>query len=58
MMADRGLCYMQLIRSAREAAGLDNPDKVAKLTQVHERSLSLEKSTLYKFAEHRERRPG
>jgi hypothetical protein len=47
-----------LIRGAREAAGLDNPDKVAKLTQVHERSLSLEKSTLYKFAERRERRPG
>ena len=37
MMADRGLRDVQLIRGAREAAGLDDSDEVAKLAQVHGR---------------------
>ena len=41
MMADRGLRHMQLIRSARQAAGLDDADEVAKLAQVHGRPLLL-----------------
>jgi hypothetical protein len=35
MMADRGLGNMQLIRGAREAAGLDDSNEVTKLAQVH-----------------------
>ena len=35
MMADRGLRDVQLIRGARQAAGLDDADEVAKLAQVH-----------------------
>ena len=35
MMADCGLGNMQLIRSTREAAGLDNSNKVTKLADVH-----------------------
>jgi hypothetical protein len=41
MMADRGLRDVQLIRGARQAAGLDDPNEVAKLAQVHERPLSV-----------------
>ena len=37
MMADRGLRHVQLIGGARETAGLDDPDEVTKLTQVHKR---------------------
>jgi hypothetical protein len=35
MMADRRLRHMQLIRSAREAASLNDPDEITKLAQVH-----------------------
>ena len=41
MMADRGLRDVQLIRGARQAAGLDDADEVAKLAQVHGRPLLL-----------------
>ena len=41
MMADRGLRHVQLIRGARQAAGLDDTDEVAKLAQVHGRPLLL-----------------
>jgi hypothetical protein len=41
MMADRGLRHVQLIRGARQAAGLDDADEVAKLAQVHGRPLLL-----------------
>ena len=36
MMTDRGLRHVQLIRGARQAAGLDDPNKVAKLAQIHD----------------------
>ena len=35
MMADRGLRHVQLIGGARQAAGLNDADEVAKLAQVH-----------------------
>jgi hypothetical protein len=38
-MADRGLRDMQLIGGARQAAGLDDSNEVAKLAQVHGRPL-------------------
>src|SRR3984893_6304557 len=41
MMADRGLRDVQLIRGARQAAGLNDADEVAKLAQVHGRPLLL-----------------
>jgi hypothetical protein len=41
MMADRGLRDVQLIGGARQAAGLDDTNEVAKLAQVHGRPLLL-----------------
>jgi hypothetical protein len=35
MITDRGLGDMELVRSARQAASLDNSNKVAELTDVH-----------------------
>ena len=41
MVADRGLRDVQLIRGARQAAGLDDADEITKLAQVHGRPLLL-----------------
>ncbi|HEY3790483.1 MAG TPA: hypothetical protein VGM09_01540 [Bradyrhizobium sp.] len=50
MMADRGLRYMQLMRGAREAAGLDDPNEVTKLPQVHADLMFRRRSWLLQFA--------
>ena len=35
MMTDRRLCDMQLVRGARQAARLHDPDEITKLAQIH-----------------------
>jgi len=45
MMAERRLRDVQLLRGARQTAGLNDPNEIAKLTQVHERSVLVRTAT-------------